>query len=83
MAKKKSLKAEIKEMESKKREEAAVPVKAEKKVSFNSWYHQRKNSIPKQHMKEVILADFVARGLKEEATMEEYDNALKLYGVKL
>ncbi len=76
------LKAKIKEMENKKREETVV-IQPDKKVSFDSWYHQRKNKIPKQHMKEILAADFKSRGLKEQATMEEYDKALKLYGVKL
>lgn len=75
------LKAKIKEMESKKRD--VVVAKPDKKVSFDSWYHQRKNKIPKQHMKEILIADFTSRGLGAEATMEEYDKALKLYGIKL
>lgn len=88
MAKKKSaskekadLKAAIKEMENKKRE--AIPVQKEKLVSFDSWYHQRSHQIPRQHRKEVIQADFKSRGLGKKATMEEFDKALKLYGVKL
>jgi len=84
MAKKKSkadIKAEIKKMENEKRVE--VPVIADKVVSFDSWYHQRSTKIPKQHLKEIIKADFTSRGLDKEATMEEYDKALKLYGVKL
>ena len=76
------LKAKIKEMETKKREET-ITIKPDKKVSFDSWYHQRKNKIPKQHMKEILAADFKSRGLGQEATMEEYDKALKLYGIKL
>ena len=77
-----ALKAKIKEMENMKREKAA-PVKLDVKVSFDSWYHQRKGKIPKQHLKEIIAADFKSRGLKGEATMEEFDKALKLYGIKL
>jgi len=75
------LKAKIKEMEAEQRRQ--VPVKADKKVSFDSWYHQRSHLIPKQHMKEILMADFKSRGLGKQATMEEYDKALKLYGVKL
>jgi len=84
MADKKSkaqVKAEIKKMEYSKRIEK--PVKADKVVSFESWYHQRSNKIPKQHVREIIMADFTSRGLGNKATMEEYDKALKLYGVKL
>lgn len=75
------LKAKIKKMESEKR--PTVPTKVEKKVSFDSWYHQRCHKIPKQHRKEVIMADFKSRGLGKMATMEEFDKALKLYGIKL
>lgn len=80
-SKQSALKAKIKEMESKKRE--ITPIKIDKKVSFDSWYHQRKSKIPKHHMKEILIADFSSRGLGTEATMEEYDKALKLYGVEL
>ena len=80
-ASKADLKAKIKEMEESKRIE--VPVKADKKVSFDSWFHQRSKQIPKQHLKEIIAADFKSRGLGNEATIEEFDKALKLYGVKL
>lgn len=83
MAKQKSLKDEIKEMESKKRQESAPVVPSEVKVSFDSWYHQRKDKIAKCHLKEIILADMQARGMKKEATMGEFDKALELYGVKL
>jgi len=80
-SKKIDLKAKIKEMEDKKREIA--PVKPDEKVSFDSWYHQRKSKIPKQHRKEILLADFSSRGVGSEATAEEYDKALKLYGIEL
>lgn len=81
--KKRDLKEEIKAMEAKKREESAPKAAVEKKVSFDSWYHQRKHMIKKCHMKEVIWADFVARGLTKEHTVAEFDKALELYGVKL
>lgn len=86
MAKKKvkkevNLAAEIKKMEDAKRK--ATPVKQDKKMSYNSWYHQHKHKIPKQHLKEIVWADFKARGVKEESTKEEFDRALELYGVKL
>jgi len=87
MAKKKKekkdidLAVEIKKMEDAKR--VVVKVKTNVKLSFNSWYHQRKNQIPKQHLKEILWADFNARGVKEQSTVEEFDKALKLYGIKL
>jgi hypothetical protein len=79
----KNLNEQIKEMEMKKREESAPKVEPEAKVSFDSWYHQKKDKFAKCHHKEIILADFKARGLSEEATIEEYDRALGLYGIKL
>jgi hypothetical protein len=83
MAKKKeaNLAIEIKKMEDAKRKVA--PVKQDEKISFDSWYHQRKQSIPKQHLKEILRADFEARGIKEQSTISEFDRALTLYGVKL
>jgi len=79
--KKKNLKEQIKEMEDKKR--IAVPVIVDKKMSFNAWYHIRKALIPKHHRQEILIADFSSRGLGKEATMEEFDKALELYGIKL
>ena len=76
------LKEKIKEMENSKRE-VLPTIQVDKKITFDSWYHQRKNKIPKQHMKEILLADFKSRGLDEESTMEMYDKALKIYGVRL
>lgn len=81
--KKKNLKDEIKKMETKKREKSAPKQAAEKKISFDSWYHLRKNLIKKCHMKEIIWADFTARGVKLKQTMAEFDKALELYGIKL
>lgn len=77
----KDLKAEIKKMEAEKRKDVAP--KADKMVSFDSWYHQRHHKIPKAHKKEILWADFSARGVKKQATMQDYDKALELYGVKL
>lgn len=75
------LAAEIKKMEDAKRK--AAPVQVDKNVSYDSWYHQRKHKIPKQHRKEIIWADFKSRGVKEQATVGEFDKALELYGVRL
>ena len=80
---KQDLKSKIKEMESLKREENAVATEPDVVMSFDTWYHQKKDKIPKRHMKEIILADFKARGLESEATQEEFDKALRLYGIKL
>jgi hypothetical protein len=77
---KKSLEDQIKEMEKNKRDAAPT---SSLPVSFDSWFHQRSDKIAKCHYKEIIMADFKARGISEEATVEEFDKALALYGVKL
>lgn len=80
---KRDLKSQIKEMESKKREETAPATEPETMVSFDSWFHQRKNLMGKAHLKEILAADFKARGLNDKASMCAYDKALELYGIKL
>lgn len=77
----KNLLSEIKKMENKRREESGGQPK-QAVVHFEAWFHQRKNVIPAIHKKEVIMADFKSRGLDQEATIEQFDRALKLYGVK-
>ena len=57
--------------------------KEESKIDFDSWFAQRSAKIPAQHHREILKADFKARGVGEEATMAEYDNALNKYGIKL
>jgi hypothetical protein len=76
----KALKDKIKKMET---EQRVPSLNKDKLVSFDSWFHQRKDVIPKHHMKEVIMADFKARGLDKEATTEQYDKALRMYGIKI
>lgn len=75
------LNAKIKAMEDAKRKPIVVPV--DEIVSFDSWFHQRSPQIHKMHAKEIILADMKARGVKEMASMKDFDNALKLYGIEL
>ena len=79
----KNLKSKIKEMEAKKREESIPVMEAEVEVAFDSWFHQRSKMIPSIHKKEVLIADFKARGLSDKASMGAYDKALELYGIKL
>lgn len=84
--KEKSLDEQIKEMEKEKRKESMDKVfgnKPEKKVSFDSWFHQRKDKIKSCHKKEILMADFKARGLSAKETADKFDKALELYGVKL
>lgn len=64
-----------------------VPVEeaeeAAPKVDFDVWHTLRKGRIPRQHHKEILKADFEARGLGQEESMADYDAALGKYGVKL
>ncbi|CAB4125736.1 hypothetical protein UFOVP53_213 [uncultured Caudovirales phage] len=80
---KQDLRSKIKEMENKNREESAPAVASKALVSFDSWFHQRKDKIARCHHKEIIAADFKARGVKDEASVEDFDKALELYGIKL
>ncbi len=62
----------------------AAPVKAdEPKLDFDGWHAMRKHLIPAVHKKEILKADFKARKVPALATMAEFDEALKKYGVKL
>ena len=79
---------QIKDMEVKKKAAAAELLPKEKPVdnsiSFDQWWMGlvRKCDIRPSY-KEIIKADFAARGLKINATQEEFDKALELYGIKL
>jgi hypothetical protein len=81
------LKAEVKEAEDKRRQEnlkKAAPRKVEElKLDFSSWYTLRCSMIPRKHYKEIIRADFEARGLSKKETCAVYDAALAKYGIKL
>lgn len=61
-----------------------APKKAEApKVEFDAWYAARAAAIPAVHKKEIIKADFKGRKVPMIATMDDFDEALKKYGVKL
>ena len=68
-------------------EVVAAPVeepKAEEvKVQFDGWYAMRSGVIPAIHKKEILKADFKGQRVPMIATMAEFDNALKKYGVTL
>ncbi len=68
-------------------EEAAQPAAPEAveepKVDFDAWYASRGPKIPAHHHKEVIKADFKGRKVPKMATMAEFDEALKKYGIEL
>jgi len=50
---------------------------------FDVWWVLRQDKIPGHHMKEVIKADMKARGLSDKESLEDFDVALKQYGIKL
>lgn len=53
------------------------------KVEFASWYALRSSKIPAHHYEEILRADFKSRKIKDMATLAEFDEALKAYGIKL
>lgn len=80
--KQKSLKRQIKEMEAAKRDQAKPLVQPESKLSFDEWWIMLNKRMPlKPHLKEIIWADFNARGLKKEELAAKYDEGLKLFGL--
>ena len=52
-------------------------------IAFDAWWAMNEKRIPVQHRKEIIKADFRARGLSMKETANTYNDALKVYGVKL
>lgn len=65
-------------------EQEAAPAIAEAlKVQFDGWYALRSSVIPAIHKKEILKADFKGRKVPMVATMAEFDEALKKYGVQL
>lgn len=53
------------------------------KVQFDGWHALRSPAIPAIHKKEILKADFKGRKVPMEATMAEFDEALKKYGITL
>lgn len=52
-------------------------------VEFEEWFSQREKLIPAHHHREIIRADFLARKVPKLATMDQFDEALRKYGVRL
>ena len=73
---------QAKEVENKKEQEmrSDIPSSAEVLTTFNSWFAEAQKKIPKCHKKDIIWADFKARGIKEKETKKTFNNALKSYG---
>lgn len=81
------LRKKMREMEDKNRELAPRPVvedAAPEEMSFDQWWITI-NKIGKlrPHLKEILEVDFKARGLSKKETKERYDEALKVFGIKL
>lgn len=55
----------------------------EELVDFDGWWAARSSKIPSHHHKEIVKADFRGRGLSMMETMEDFDDALKEYGLVL
>lgn len=53
------------------------------KMQFDGWYALRRPAIPAIHKKEILKADFKGRKVPMVATLAEFDEALKKYGVTL
>jgi len=53
------------------------------KVAFDAWWAMNEKNIPVHHRKEIILADFRARGLSLAETIKSYNEGLNMYGLKL
>lgn len=52
-------------------------------VEFDAWFVMRADKIAKHHRKEIIKADFEARGLGDKDSVANFDKALAKYGIKL
>ncbi len=62
---------------------AAPEAAGVQKLDFDAWWALRGKKIPKHHHKEIIKADFAGRGLDDKESIEDFDRALEMYGVKL
>lgn len=81
------IKKAVKAEQNKKREEALKKLSPErpkqKEMTFDGWYSIRQSQIPQHHRKEVLKADFKARGCGVKQTLGDWDKLLLEYGVKL
>jgi hypothetical protein len=62
---------------------AAAEANELEKIDFDAWFAMRSKQISKQHHKEIIKADFKSRGLQQNESLEDFDEALRKYGIKL
>jgi len=78
----KNLKRQIKEMESAKRAQNQPPAEATLSISFDQWWVALSRRMTlKPSLKEIMWADFNARGIKKEELPAKYEEGLKLFGL--
>jgi len=84
------LRKKMKEMESKTREQSSSFAPAyseaskEEQMSFDQWWMiASKLTKLRPHYKEIIEADFKARGLGKLETKQRYDEALRVFGISV
>jgi hypothetical protein len=83
------LKRRIKDMEDKDREanpiaaaSTVLEVKEANTVSFDQWWMMVAHKVKmRPHLKEILWADFNARGLSRNETEQKYDDTLRIFGV--
>jgi hypothetical protein len=63
--------------------EAPKMESSEPKIEFDEWWSLVQKKIPAIHHKEIIKADFRGRGLSNLETMEAFNKAIEMYGLKL
>jgi len=70
----------IKEMEKAKRQPV---VDTTEKVEYDHWWASRKDQLKQPaHLKEILAADMRGRGLGKKESMETWDKAARIFGLK-
>ena len=70
----------IKEMEQSKR---SPVVDLTEKVEFDYWWALRKDQLGQPaHIKEIVWADMKGRGLSKEESLDSWDKAARIFGLK-
>ena len=70
----------IKEME---RARRAPVVDTTEKVDFDHWWAVRKDQLNQPlHMKEIVAADMRGRGLSKKESLDTWDKAARIFGIK-
>jgi len=67
----------------KKNTDLGVEAEVVEKMEFEVWHSMRAPLIPKQHRMEILRADFNGQGLGPSESLQAFDDALGVYGVKL